>query len=193
MLVDQATIAFTRDRPAYAAALLEFSDPRPRLLGATALIGRRHLEQRIARIAQENSMTRLSLVFKTAAAAAIVASATLATSAYVPISTTLHAQETTVYKPGSGTTVPQVVREVLPTYTPGAMKAKIVGSVWMRVVVLPSGNVGDVEISRSLDREHGLDQQAITAMRQWTFEPGKRDGKPVAVEVTVEMTFTLRK
>ena len=138
-------------------------------------------------------MTRLSLVFKTAAAAAIVASATLATSAYVPISTTLHAQETTVYKPGSGTTVPQVVREVLPTYTPGAMKAKIVGSVWMRVVVLPSGNVGDVEISRSLDREHGLDQQAITAMRQWTFEPGKRDGKPVAVEVTVEMTFTLRK
>jgi len=138
-------------------------------------------------------MSCLSLVLKTAVAATIVAIATLITTAYVPISATVHAQEATVYKPGSGTTVPQVVREVMPTYTPAAMRAKIQGSVWMRVVVLATGNVGDVEISRSLDTEHGLDQQAINAMRQWTFEPGKRDGKPVAVEVTVEMTFTLRK
>jgi TonB family protein len=193
MLVDQATIALTRDRQAYAAALLEFSDPRPRLRGATALIGRRHLEQRIARIAQENPMSSVSLVFRTAVAATIVAIATLGTTAYLPISAPLQAQENTVYKPGSGITVPQVVREVMPTYTPAAMRAKIQGSVWMRVVVLASGNVGDVEISRSLDTEHGLDQQAINAMRQWTFVPGKRDGKPVAVEVTVEMTFTLRK
>jgi beta-lactamase regulating signal transducer with metallopeptidase domain len=57
-LVDQATIAHTGDRRAYAAALLEFSTARPRLVGATSLIGPRHLERRIALIAQEVSMPR---------------------------------------------------------------------------------------------------------------------------------------
>lgn len=193
MLVDQTTIAHTGDRHAYAAALLEFSDPRPRLLGATALIGRRHLDQRIARIAQETSMPRLPLFCRTAVAAMVVAVAAFATMSYAPISAAAQAQSDTVYKPGSGVTVPRVVHEVMPTYTAAAMQAKIEGSVWMRAVVLPSGNVGDVEIVRSLDTEHGLDQQAINATKQWRFEPGNRDGKPVAVEVTIEMTFTLRK
>lgn len=63
-LVDEATIAHTRDRRAYAAALLEFSTARPRLIGATALIGRRHLERRVALIAQEVSMPRSSLAVR---------------------------------------------------------------------------------------------------------------------------------
>lgn len=60
-------------------------------------------------------------------------------------------------------------------------------------VVLPNGTVGDVTVVKSLDDEHGLDEQAIRATRQWQFKPGTKDGKPVAVEVTIEMTFTLKK
>ncbi len=99
-----------------------------------------------------------------------------------------------VYKPGedAGVTLPRVVREVKPVYTPEAMQAKIQGTVWMRVVVLASGDVGEVTVSQSLDEEHGLDQQAVNATRQWKFEPGTREGKPVPVEVTIEMTFTLK-
>ena len=195
MLVDEATIAFTRDRRAYAAALLEFSTPQPRLLGATALIGRRHLEQRIALLAQEVSMTRSSLVLRLAVAAFVVAVTTLATTAVIPIGATLQAQAQKIYKPGqdTGVTLPRVVREVKPVYTAAAMQAKIQGTVWMTAVVLANGDVAEVAVVKSLDQEHGLDQQAIDATRQWKFEPGTREGKPVPVEITIEMTFTLKK
>lgn len=63
----------------------------------------------------------------------------------------------------------------------------------MRVVVLENGNVGDVVVTQSLDKEHGLDQAAIDAVRQWEFEPGMKDGQPVAVEVEIKMRFSLKK
>jgi TonB family protein len=194
-LVDEATIAHTRDRRAYAAALLEFSTARPQLVGATALIGRRHLEQRIAFITQEVSMPRSSLAVRLVVAASAVAIASLATASYIPMGAALQAQTEKVYKPGedAGIALPRVVKEVKPQYTPEAMRAKIQGTVWMMVVVLASGDVGDVTVSQSLDEEHGLDQQAIDAVRQWKFEPGRKDGKPIPVEVTIQMTFTLKK
>ena len=77
--------------------------------------------------------------------------------------------------------------------TAAAMEARIQGTVWMTAVVLTSGDVGEVAVVKSLDTEHGLDQQAVDAVRRWKFEPGTREGKPVAVEVTIEMTFTLKK
>jgi len=65
-------------------------------------------------------------------------------------------------------------------------------AVWMSVVIGANGEVSDVIISRSLDKEFGLDNKAMEAAYQWKFEPGTKDGTPVAVRVTVEMTFTLK-
>jgi protein TonB len=190
-LVDELAIAHTGDRRGYARALLEFSTDRPRLAGAAALIGRRHLEQRIALIAQEVPMPRASLVIRLAAAAVAVAVVTMAASSSVPLSATVQER---IYKPSvdKGITVPKVIHEVKPTYTPEAMQARIQGSVFMTVVVLPSGDVGDVTVTESLDQEHGLDQQAVDATKQWKFEPGTLDGQAVAVEVVIQMTFTLK-
>ena len=56
-VTDEATMRITRDRRAYAEALLAFSDPQPHLIGATPFIGRRTLSQRIALIAEEPSMS----------------------------------------------------------------------------------------------------------------------------------------
>jgi hypothetical protein len=33
---------------------------------------------------------------------------------------------------------------------------------------------------------------AIDTARQWRFRPGTRDGEPVPVSITIELTFTLR-
>jgi TonB family protein len=194
-VVDQATLARTGDRRAYAAALLEFSTPAPRLVGAAGLIGRRGLERRVSLITNESPMLGRALALRLSIAALSVTAAVAATTRILPLSITAHAQADKVYTPGkaSGVTFPQPIKEVKPAYTARAMQAKIQGTVWLKAVVLPSGDVGDVTVSRSLDPEHGLDEEAIRAMRQWKFKPGTKDGKAVAVEVTVEMTFTLKK
>jgi protein TonB len=96
------------------------------------------------------------------------------------------------YRPGSGVTVPRVLREVKPQYTADAMRAKVQGMVWVECIVMPDGNVGDARITRSLDGVFGLDQEALKAARQWKFVPGMRQGEPVPVIITIELTFTLR-
>lgn len=96
------------------------------------------------------------------------------------------------YRPGAGITLPSVVREVKPAYTADAMRAKVQGSVWLECIVMPDGSVGDVKVTRSLDPIFGLDQEAIKAAKQWRFRPGMRQGDPVPVIITIELTFTLR-
>lgn len=106
-------------------------------------------------------------------------------------SVAIGATQEPVYKPGDGITLPRVIKEVKPRYSPSALKAKVQGTVWLRAVVQSDGMVGDVQISRSL--EESLDAEAIQAAKQWEFTPGTREGKPVAVEITIELTFTLKK
>jgi len=101
-------------------------------------------------------------------------------------------QEQSVYKPGNGVTLPVVTKRVNAVYTQQAMDARIEGTVGLEVVVKSDGMVGDVKISRSLDPTYGLDDQAVTAMKQWQFKPGTKDGKAVAVQVDVMINFTLK-
>ena len=89
-------------------------------------------------------------------------------------------------------TTPRVLREVKPQYTADAMRAKVQGTVWLECVVMPDGSVGDVRVTKSLDPIFGLDQEAIKAARGWRFAPGMRQGQPVPVLVTIELSFTLR-
>jgi TonB family protein len=191
-VVDQATMARTGNRRAYAAALLAFAGAGPPVAATAALIGRR-FEDRIALISQEGRMNRTALRLRICVAASTVAAATLAMTMVAPLSLTVGAQEQRVYKSDEGVTLPRVITEVKPVYTPGAMRAKIQGAVWMKAVVLADGTVDHVTVEKSLDREHGLDEQAVRALTQWTFEPGTKDGEAVSVEVTVKMTFTLKK
>jgi TonB family protein len=92
-----------------------------------------------------------------------------------------------------GVRLPRLVREVKPKYTAEAMRAKIQGTVALECVVLPDGKVGAIRVVRSLDSTFGLDQEAMAAAKQWQFEPGAKDGLPVPVLITVELTFTLGK
>lgn len=94
---------------------------------------------------------------------------------------------------GAGVTTPRLVREVKPNCTRAAMHAGIEGRVGMEAVVGVDGTVGEVCVTHSLDREHGLDDEAARSMKLWRFEAGKKDGAAVPVVVEIEMTFALRK
>jgi len=66
------------------------------------------------------------------------------------------------------------------------------GTVLLDVVVTADGAVSDVKVATSLDSVFGLDREAVKAMREWKFRPAAKDGKNVAVQVAVQMTFTLK-
>ena len=96
-----------------------------------------------------------------------------------------------VYETGEpGLTNPVVISETRPEYTREAMQAKISGTVVLSCVVERDGTVGDVRVTESVHPD--LDQQATLAARKWRFQPGTKDGKPVAVRVVVSLTFTLK-
>jgi protein TonB len=107
------------------------------------------------------------------------------------LATTVSAQQQ-VYRAGNGVTLPTIVKEVKPEYTRAAMNAGIQGTVTLKVVVADDGHVSDVAVTKSLDDTLGLDQEATKAAYGWLFKPGTKDGKPVAVEIALEMTFALK-
>jgi TonB family protein len=95
-----------------------------------------------------------------------------------------------VAKPGDGISPPVAIKVVRPEYTEAAQAARIEGAVVLEAVVLNDGTVGDVTVTESLDPE--LDEQAVIALKQWQFEPGRKDGTAVAVQVHVQLMFTLK-
>jgi len=82
------------------------------------------------------------------------------------------------------------IRTVKPLYTGEAMRAKVEGSVVLFGIVDGNGVVGQVRVVESLERS--LDAEAQKAFEQWRFRPAMHNGKPVALAVSVEMTFVSR-
>jgi TonB family protein len=101
-------------------------------------------------------------------------------------------QDQTVYTPGDGVSLPEVVRQVGPQYTSEAMRNRIEGTVGLDAVVLADGTVGEVKVTESLDPLYGLDENAVKAMKQWEFKAGKKDGTAVAVRIHVVMNYSLK-
>jgi TonB family protein len=84
---------------------------------------------------------------------------------------------------------PRAIYNPDPEYSDEARKAKFQGNVVLSLVVDPLGHVRDIHVARSLGM--GLDEKALEAVRKWKFEPGMKDGYPVAVQVNVEVNFRL--
>jgi TonB family protein len=97
------------------------------------------------------------------------------------------------YRSGNDVTLPRVLQETKPHYTPEAMRAGVQGTVLLECVVNTDGTVSHVRVLRSLDSTLGLDDEAIKAAKQWRFAPGTRNGQPVPVIISMDLSFTLRK
>jgi protein TonB len=71
-----------------------------------------------------------------------------------------------------------------------AVKAKYQGVVVVAALITPDGHATDVRVLKGVGM--GLDEKAVAAVTTWRFRPAKGpDGKPVAVEQTIEVDFHL--
>jgi len=75
-------------------------------------------------------------------------------------------------------------------FTDEAVKVKVQGSVELTAIVTADGRVADPHVAKGLG--FGLDEKAIEAVRTWRCTPARGpDGKPAAVRVVIEQTFSL--
>jgi TonB family protein len=94
-----------------------------------------------------------------------------------------------VFKVGGGISAPRPVSTPDPQYTEEARNAKTQGTCILWLVVDTGGHPRDIRVVHGLG--YGLETKAIEAVKLWRFEPALRDGRPVNVQISVEVAFRL--
>jgi TonB family protein len=85
--------------------------------------------------------------------------------------------------------MPEVKKQVAPTYPTILKEAGIEGKVLLKVLIDEQGFVAKAETVKC---EHpAFAEAAITAVKQWVFTPAMKDGKPIKAEVTIPFMFKL--
>ena len=90
---------------------------------------------------------------------------------------------------GGGVSAPVLIYSVEPEFSEEARKAKVAGNVLVNLWVDTNGNPSHVKVIRGVGM--GLDEKALEAVRQYKFKPAMENGKPVLVELNVEVNFQI--
>ena len=90
------------------------------------------------------------------------------------------------YKMGE---VPQPIYQPEPEFSERARREKKQGVVILSLVVNDEGLPTDVSIIRPLG--YGLDEKALSCVKNWRFKPAEKNGRPVAAKIMVEVDFHL--
>ncbi len=77
-----------------------------------------------------------------------------------------------------------------PLYSEEARRLGVEGIATVEARIAADGAVGSARIVGSLG--HGLDQNALVAVRQWRFRPALRSGQPIPVWADIDVEFSLR-
>jgi protein TonB len=94
-----------------------------------------------------------------------------------------------VFKVGGGISAPQPVSTPDPEYTDEARTAKRQGVCTLWLIVDAAGRPHDIRVVHGLG--FGLDAKAMEAVQRWRFDPALKDGKPVTVQISIEVEFKL--
>jgi len=84
---------------------------------------------------------------------------------------------------------PRLVHRVSPRYPAEARREHVWGEVTLEAQVLKDGSVSEVKVVKCTSPRHGFEAAAIEAVKQWRYEPGTCDGKPVDVWFQVVVSF----
>jgi TonB family protein len=91
---------------------------------------------------------------------------------------------------GGDVSAPKLIFAPDPEYSEKARQAKYQGVCVVSLIIDEQGKPKRVQVVRHLGM--GLDQKAVEAVKQYTFTPAMRHGKPAAVEVHIEVNFRIR-
>ncbi len=94
-----------------------------------------------------------------------------------------------VYHIGGSVMPPALISQVDPEFSEEARKAKFSGNVEVYLWVDENGNPSHVKVVRGVGM--GLDEKAVEAVRQYKFRPAKQNGKPVKVDLYVDVNFQI--
>jgi protein TonB len=93
------------------------------------------------------------------------------------------------FGPGNGIIMPRAIYSPEPEFSDEARKAKHQGEVTLLAVIGADGLPKRLTVVRSLGM--GLDEKALEAVRTWRFEPARKNGRPVAVQMNIVVNFHL--
>ena len=110
-------------------------------------------------------------------------------AAFLCVGSFAQEQPKTVYRVGNGRTAPVLTARKEPGYSEEARFAKLQGAVTVALTIGEDGKPRDIRVVKPLGL--GLDETAIAAVSSWEFTPGTKEGKPVAVQATIEVNFRL--
>jgi TonB family protein len=94
-----------------------------------------------------------------------------------------------IFHVGDGVSAPRPIFTPEPEFSEEARKAKYQGVVVLNIIVGTDGRVHNPRVVRSLGM--GLDEKAMEGVKIWKFDPSKKDGRAVAVEMNIEVAFNL--
>jgi protein TonB len=86
---------------------------------------------------------------------------------------------------------PEPIRKVDPAYPAAMVRDRIEGVVVLHAIIRSDGSVSDVRVLEGFDPR--LDENARSALEQWRFRPGTRNGVPIDVEAVVRVPFRVPK
>ena len=92
-------------------------------------------------------------------------------------------------RPGGDVKPPRLLTTLDPASNDYAQKNNIAGMVFLQMVVDAQGRPGAVTIVRHIG--FGLDEKAVEAVRQYKFKPAMKDGKPVKVDLYMDVDFRI--
>ena len=84
---------------------------------------------------------------------------------------------------------PVAVKKVDRKYAPAAIRERVEGTVTLATQILRNGKVTSVKVMQGLDPR--LDLSAVQALTLWQFEPARKKGVPIDLEVLVQIPFRL--
>ena len=93
-------------------------------------------------------------------------------------------------QPGKNLHVGQLVNLVEPLYPPDAEKNHIEGTVKLHATIGADGSIKDLQ---PLSGPPALFPAALTAVRQWRYNPTMLNGQPIETQEDISLVFRLPK